>query len=253
MRVLICGGRTWYDLKYSYFVLDFIHTRWYSISTLIQGGAFGADALADHWAFDRKLNREEYPADWNKFGKAAGMIRNKEMLVKGKPDLVIAFPGGKGTAGMIALARKANVKVMEIDMSELVQRIKLEQLEARKNKDSLKANLLTTLIGEHDIVMKNGVVNNDPQSTMTMLIKKFLKNISITLESRQSDELLREKEILESYLPKQLTRDALALIIAGFMSEGHTDKPSLMKNLKANYADQYDGKTANEVITEALS
>lgn len=63
MRVLVCGGRNFHNLKYGYFVLDYINTKLHPITTLIQGGAFGADALANHWAFDRKIERIEYPAE----------------------------------------------------------------------------------------------------------------------------------------------------------------------------------------------
>lgn len=159
--------------------------------------------------------------------------------------------GGKGTANMINIARKANIKIMEIDMSELVQRIKLEQLEARKNKDSVKASLLTTLLGEYEVLSKNSL-SMSAEETMLMLIKKFLKNISITMESRQTEDLNTEKEILESFLPKQLSREELEMIVSSYMSAGHNDKPSLMKQLKADYAGAYDGRTANEVITELL-
>lgn len=250
MRVIICGGRKWCELKYSYYVLDFINKKLHNITTVIQGGAFGADALAAHWAFDRKIECLEYPADWDRYGKSAGMIRNKQMLEE-KPDLIIAFPGGKGTANMINIARKANIKIMEIDMSELVQRIKLEQLEARKNKDSVKASLLTTLLGEYEVLSKNSL-SMSAEETMMMLIKKFLKNISITMESRSNEELVLEKEILESFLPAQLTREKLEMIVGSYMSAGHNDKPSLMKQLKADYAGAYDGRMANEVITEML-
>ena len=52
-----------------------------------------------------------FEADWDRHGKAAGPIRNKQMLDEGKPDLVVAFEGGKGTANMIAQAEAAGVRV----------------------------------------------------------------------------------------------------------------------------------------------
>lgn len=77
--------------------------------------ARGADSLAVQWARGYKITVEAYPARWSVYGKKAGYIRNKEMLDEGKPDLVVAFPGGKGTSMMIELARKAGVRVIEID------------------------------------------------------------------------------------------------------------------------------------------
>jgi hypothetical protein len=53
------------------------------------------------------------PAEWKKHGKRAGPLRNMRMLEEWKPDGVAAFPGGSGTADMIAQARNAGVKVWE--------------------------------------------------------------------------------------------------------------------------------------------
>jgi len=52
-----------------------------------------------------------FPADWSRHGKSAGPIRNRQMLIEGRPDIVVAFPGGKGTANMIKQAVEAGVKV----------------------------------------------------------------------------------------------------------------------------------------------
>ena len=48
--------------------------------------------------------------DWKKYGKKAGPLRNQQMLEEGKPDLVVAFPGGNGTADMVRRAKKANIE-----------------------------------------------------------------------------------------------------------------------------------------------
>jgi hypothetical protein len=56
-----------------------------------------------------------YVAQWKKHGRAAGPIRNQRMLDKGKPDLVVAFPGGRGTADMIRRAERAGVPVRIAD------------------------------------------------------------------------------------------------------------------------------------------
>jgi hypothetical protein len=58
---------------------------------IIHGGAKGADTLADQWAITNWVKIEEYKPNWEKHGKAAGPIRNKQMLDEGKPDLVIAL------------------------------------------------------------------------------------------------------------------------------------------------------------------
>ena len=79
----------------------------------MQGGARGADALAKEWAMTHPdIKRFEIKDNWRKYGPAAGPIRNQQMLDWG-PDLVVAFAGGKGTAGMVTLARATGVPVIE--------------------------------------------------------------------------------------------------------------------------------------------
>ena len=70
------------------------------ITTLIHGGAKGADYLAARWAENNGIPCKAYPADWDRHGRAAGPIRNQMMLDTEKPFAVIAFPGGRGTDDM---------------------------------------------------------------------------------------------------------------------------------------------------------
>lgn len=112
-RVLVCGGRDFRDKATGYGVLDRQHAE-QPISCIIEGGANGADYIAMRWAEDRGVLCKEFCADWNKHGRAAGPIRNQEMLNVGLPDVVIAFKGGRGTADMVRRARSAGVRVVEI-------------------------------------------------------------------------------------------------------------------------------------------
>ncbi len=125
MRVLVCGGRNYNDYDELSFVLEDIaceYSQEYKADenwlptdiTIITGGATGADTLANKWAVTNWTQYKEYKADWNQYGKAAGAIRNQQMIDEGKPDLVIAFPGGKGTKDMISRAKKAGIEVIEI-------------------------------------------------------------------------------------------------------------------------------------------
>ena len=112
-RVLVCGGRNYADQGRVEQVLAEFEP---SETMLINGGASGADDLAFKYAKSRRWREiETYFADWERHGRAAGMIRNREMLMKGAPDIVIAFPGGKGTAGMVEIARAAKVTVRKVD------------------------------------------------------------------------------------------------------------------------------------------
>ena len=68
------------------------------MSEIISGMASGADTFAVEWAARFGFPLRAFPAEWDKHGRSAGPIRNQRMLDEGKPDLVVAFPGGKGTA-----------------------------------------------------------------------------------------------------------------------------------------------------------
>lgn len=70
--------------------------------------------MAAGCARDRGIPETAYPADWRRDGKSAGYRRNRRMLSEGRPDLVIAFPGGPGTAHMVEIAEKAGVPVLRI-------------------------------------------------------------------------------------------------------------------------------------------
>lgn len=113
MRVLVCGGRNYRDIERVKAVLDKLHGE-AGIDVLIEGGAPGADRLASEWARSWAVPTERYEADWEAHGNFAGPMRNRRMLEEGKPDIVIAFPGGRGTADMCRKARKAGVEVYEI-------------------------------------------------------------------------------------------------------------------------------------------
>jgi len=113
VRVLVTGGRNYNDRERVYAVLDKLDAD-AGVDVVIQGGARGADSLASDWADRRVARNMQFDADWESFGNFAGPMRNKRMLDEGQPDLVVAFPGGKGTADMVRKARKAGVKVVEI-------------------------------------------------------------------------------------------------------------------------------------------
>lgn len=113
MKVLVCGGRDYGDLDRMLRVLDKFHAK-HPISVLIHGGAQGADILSGVWAERRGVHCATVLARWNHHGKKAGPMRNAAMLEL-KPDAVIAFPGGRGTADMVRQAEAAGVKVYRID------------------------------------------------------------------------------------------------------------------------------------------
>jgi len=111
MRVLVCGGRNYDNWNTVCWILEAFKS---DKTLIIEGGASGADKLASKWAYENQVPNKCFPADWKVHGKAAGPIRNQQMLDEGKPDIVIAFPGGKGTEDMVRRAKEAGIEVIEV-------------------------------------------------------------------------------------------------------------------------------------------
>lgn len=111
MRFAVTGGRDFADWDAIVHALRQIPET----ATLVHGAARGADSLAaKFWNGIHGRPTEPHPADWSKYRKAAGHIRNQEMINSGI-DLLIAFPGGVGTADMVRRAKVAGISVTEIE------------------------------------------------------------------------------------------------------------------------------------------
>lgn len=108
-RVLVFGGRDFNDETAVFGALDchVVPRR----DTVIQGGAPGADRLAREWCRINFCRYENFPADWQKHGRAAGPIRNQQMIDEGRPTKAVCFSGGRGTADMERRARAAGIPV----------------------------------------------------------------------------------------------------------------------------------------------
>ncbi len=116
MKVIVCGGRDFNDAALVFKTLDRFHDE-RGIAELIEGGARGADSFAGEWAAMNRVKRRTVAADWEMYGRAAGPMRNESMLAM-SPDAVIAFPGGRGTAHMVRIAKAAGVEVIELAEQE---------------------------------------------------------------------------------------------------------------------------------------
>lgn len=113
MIVTVTGGRSYSNRKKVFAVLDAFH-MYHGVTELRHGAAPGADSIAARWAVLRGVDAVDFSADWDKHGKMAGPIRNRWMLdASPRCDLLIAFPGGRGTAGCVYEARKRGIPVME--------------------------------------------------------------------------------------------------------------------------------------------
>lgn len=109
-RVLVCGGRECLDRQKVFDTMDYCHQWFAERFILIQGEAKGADRLAKEWAIKHGYPHAGVPANWFYYDKPAGNIRNTSMLLL-KPQLLIAFPGGRGTADMVKKATFDGVPV----------------------------------------------------------------------------------------------------------------------------------------------
>ncbi len=108
MRVIVCGSRRWHDRQLIADRLGDLPPD----SVVVHGCARGADRIAGEEAQKWGLRVDEFPADWERDGKAAGFIRNQRMADAGA-DLCIAFWDGRssGTKHMMERARQAGIPV----------------------------------------------------------------------------------------------------------------------------------------------
>ena len=110
-RLLITGGRKFTDPEVIEKALMDIDVR---PDVVIHGDSAGADRVAGDIAEKWGIDVWKFPAQWARFGKSAGMRRNHQMLVEGRPTHVLAFPGGPGTENMCKQASKAGLPVRRI-------------------------------------------------------------------------------------------------------------------------------------------
>ena len=112
MKLLVTGSRKWRNVDLLNEVLDELNAAQH-IELLIEGEAPGADQMARAWAERHHIRVKAYPADWQRHGRSAGVLRNQQMLVDGRPDYVVAFPlrDSRGTWDMVNQAMAAGVQV----------------------------------------------------------------------------------------------------------------------------------------------
>jgi hypothetical protein len=111
--VLVTGGRNYQGRERVNDRLDALAEA-HADLFVIEGGATGADQWARAWRINHRRPGRTYRADWHIHGKKAGIVRNAEMLAEGRPNLVLAFPGGRGTLDMVNKATIAGVPVEQV-------------------------------------------------------------------------------------------------------------------------------------------
>lgn len=134
-RVIICGSRHWDDRHIVEVVVTGLACHAQRL-TIIEGGAPGADRIAGDYAdqysraipmtaYEPVVYHLQYPADWQQHGKAAGFVRNQQMLDEGDPDMVVGFSDdltrSKGTADMLGRAAAAGIPAYVVGRVRLGQ------------------------------------------------------------------------------------------------------------------------------------
>ncbi len=135
----------------------------------------------------------------------------------------------------------------------LLDNIKADQLTARKAKEATKASLLTTLMGDIQNALKGSFKGTEDELVIST-IKKYL-DTNKEFQGKDPDSatlamLQLEQAVLESYMPSQLSLDAMIAIIK---QEGLSDLPSIMKHFKTNYLGRYDGKTLSDIAKASVN
>jgi len=131
----------------------------------------------------------------------------------------------------------------------LIEKIRNDMHVAKKAKDLLKANLLSTLYAELFTLSKSGKELTEEDEIKA--IKKFIKNadetLTLDIPDEQKIKFKSEKEILEFYLPQQLGKDEIEIIVSSMLDKNKIMK-YIMTYFKENYQGRYDGKIVNEIV-----
>lgn len=143
----------------------------------------------------------------------------------------------------------------------LYKKIKDEQIEARKAKDTVKASLLTTLLGEIQTAVTGGLtasqfgILNPTDADVTKIVKKFVKNTNETIRLKDNETSRTELAVLEQYLPQPLSDFELGELVGKFTKEGvEAGKQGgalvghVMKQLKEGFADRYDAAKVKGLV-----
>ena len=139
----------------------------------------------------------------------------------------------------------------------LIEKVKADQIYARKAHDSVKASLLTTLLGEATAIGKNDGNREVTDAEVVALAKKFMKGIDETINAlmmhnKDATQFLMERGILETYLPKQLNQEETEAALKAAIAEVGANMGKVMGYMKANYEGQYDGKLASMIVKTLL-
>lgn len=136
----------------------------------------------------------------------------------------------------------------------LLQRIKQDQIAARKAKDKFKASLLTTLLSE---ASRPGLDDGKRESTdkeVIAVVQKFIKNMKESLDAKYTEDVHTEMCIVNEYMPKQLTSEEMRnLTIQVIANNSDAKMGDVMKYFAANHKGSYDGKELSGIVRSILN
>lgn len=123
--IVICGDRYWNDFKEIASFLDYILLEFNPEDiTVVHGKCRGADSIGGYLAFAKGMHVITERADWTKYKKGAGPVRNQLILDKYHPDMVVGFHNNyeksKGTKDMLMRAKKANIYTILVTLSNVI-------------------------------------------------------------------------------------------------------------------------------------
>jgi uncharacterized protein YqeY len=147
----------------------------------------------------------------------------------------------------------------------LIAKIKATQLQARKNKDQVKATLLTTLIGEAEMIGKSAGNRESTDDEVLSVIRKFEKNMKENIRIYSTAETLMKKlleveaelEILKEFIPQKLTdlqveKDVSTLLVALGLPKVQKSMGVIVAELKLRYLSQFDGKQVSDIFKRVI-
>lgn len=139
-------------------------------------------------------------------------------------------------------------------MSELLQRIKSDQVQARKNRDKPVADALTTLLGEASPSGTESVTDEQVQKVVEKFVKNLQQMIELTTDAQKQYNMENEIALYKQYLPKQIEGFELEELVVNLITYDHCDNiGKVMKALNDNYKGQFNGKEASMIAKRLLS
>lgn len=143
----------------------------------------------------------------------------------------------------------------------LIDKIRADMIQARQTGNTVAKSLLVTLFAEASRVGKDKRNGDTQDDECVAVVRKFIANAHETrclLQDRGQDVSAQDQEIelLNTYMPQQMTADQLKTVILDIINKQSLQGPKamgqIMAALKANYNGQYDGKMASDTVKQIL-